>query len=180
MLRPAQATHALRRPIDRLSRSRTCSRFSQVTAIGLWSIAASNPDLPAVIPPDGGVVSYAELAREADRYGRGFQALGLAPGDTVATLLPNGVTALAAYFAAIETGLYIVPINWHQVAAEIAYILTDSGAGAFLADERFAGPALAAADLAGIKNRFAAGTVPGFEPASAVMNWLKVGPSDRV
>ena len=166
MLRMALATHALRRPIDRLSASRTCSRFSQVTAIGLWAIAASNPDLPAVISPGGGVVSYAELAREADRYGRGFQALGLAPGDTVATLLPNGVTALAAYFAAIETGLYIVPINWHQVAAEIAYILTDSGAGAFLADERFAGPALAAADLAGIKNRFAAGTVPGFEPAS--------------
>ncbi len=137
-----------------------------MTAIGLWAIAASNPDLPAVISPDGGVVSYAELAREADRYGRGFQALGLAPEDTVATLLPNGVTALAAYFAAIETGLYIVPVNWHQVAAEIAHILTDSGAGAFLADERFAGPAREAADLAGIKNRFAVGVVPGFEPAS--------------
>jgi long-chain acyl-CoA synthetase len=88
-----------------------------VTAIGLWAIAASNPDMPAVISPDGGVVSYAELARAADRYGRGFQALGLEPGDAVATLLPNGVTALAAYFAAIETGLYIVPVNWHQVAA---------------------------------------------------------------
>jgi long-chain acyl-CoA synthetase len=137
-----------------------------VTAIGLWAIAASNPDLPAVIDPGGTVVSYAELARTADRYGRGFQALGLAPGDAVATLLPNGVTALAAYFAAIETGLYIVPVNWHQVPAEIAYILTDSGAGAFLADERFAGTAREAADLAGIKNRFAVGTVPGFEPAS--------------
>src|SRR5262252_527960 len=166
MLRMAQATHALRRPIDRLSASRTCSRFSQVTAIGLWAIAASNPDLPAVISPGGGVVSYADLAREADRYGRGFQALGLGPGDAVATLLPNGVAALAAYFAAIETGLYIVPINWHQVATEIAYILTDSGAGAFLADERFAGAARQAADLAGIKNRFAVGAVPGFEPAS--------------
>jgi long-chain acyl-CoA synthetase len=166
MLRLAQATHALRRAIDRLSVSRTCSRFSQVTAIGLWAIAASNPDLPAVIDPGGTVVSYAELAREADRYGRGFQALGLTPGDAVATLLPNGVTALAAYFAAIETGLYIVPVNWHQVAAEIAHILTDSGAGAFLADERFAGPAREAADLAGIKNRFAVGAVPGFEPAS--------------
>jgi long-chain acyl-CoA synthetase len=136
-----------------------------VTALGLWAIAASNPDLPAVIAPDGTVVSYAELAREADRYGRGLQALGLVPGDAVATLVPNGVTALAAYFAAIETGLYIVPVNWHQVAAEIAYILTDSGAGAFLADERFAGAAREAADLAGIKHRFAVGQVPGFEPA---------------
>ena len=99
-----------------------------MTALGLWAIAASSPGAPAVIAPDGTVVSYAELAREADRYGRGFQALGLAPGDAVAVLLPNSVTALAAYFAAIETGLYIVPVNWHQVAAEIAYILTDSRA----------------------------------------------------
>jgi len=137
-----------------------------VTAIGLWAIAASSPEARAVIAPDGAVVSYAELAREADRYGRGFQALGLVPGDAVATLLPNSVTALAAYFAAIETGLYIVPVNWHQVPTEIAYVLTDSGAGAFLADERFAEGAREAADLAGIKNRFAVGAVPGFEPAS--------------
>jgi len=135
-----------------------------VTAIGLWAIAASNPDLPAVISPDGGVVSYAELAREADRYGRGFQALGLTPGDTVATLLPNGVTALAAYFAAIETGLYIVPVNWHQVTGEVAYILGDSAAAGFVAHERFAGTAVPAAGLAGVKHRFAVGTVPGFEP----------------
>jgi len=134
--------------------------------MGLWGIAASNPDAPAVIAPDGGVVSYAELAREADRYGRGFQALGLVPGDAVATLLPNGVTALAAYFAAIETGLYIVPVNWHQVAAEVGHILSDSGAGAFVAHERFAEVAVAAADLAGIKHRFATGPVPGFEPLS--------------
>jgi long-chain acyl-CoA synthetase len=136
-----------------------------VNAIGLWAIAAADPAAPAVITPDGAVVSYAELAHEADRYGRGFQALGLVPGDAIATLLPNSVTALAAYFAAIETGLYIVPVNWHQVAAEIAHILTDSGAGAFLADERFAGAAREAADLAGIKRRFAVGQVPGFEPA---------------
>ena len=128
-----------------------------MNAIGLWAIAAHSPDRPAVIGADGGVVSYAELARAADRYGRGLQALGLTAGDTVATLLPNGVTALAMYFAAIETGLYIVPINWHQVTAEVAYILGDSAAAVFVADERFAGTAAQAAGAAGITHRFAAG-----------------------
>jgi long-chain acyl-CoA synthetase len=137
-----------------------------VDAIGLWAIAASSPDRAAVIEPDGRVVSYAELASEADRYGRGLQALGLTAGDAVAALLPNGVTALALYFAAIETGLYVVPVNWHQVAAEVAHILADSEAGAFVAHERFAEVATAAADLAGIKARFAAGQIPGFEPLS--------------
>jgi len=161
----------------RLSGYRTCSRLRPVDAVGLWAIAARSPDAPAVIDatgPDGAVVSYADLAREADRYGRGFQSLGLTAGDTVAALLPNGVTALAVYFAAIETGLYVVPVNWHQVPAEVAYILGDSAAGVFVADERFAGTAAEAAGLAGIKHKYVAGRagrpdrVPGFEPLGAL------------
>jgi len=137
-----------------------------VNAIGLWAIAQRSPDRAAVIEPGGRVVSYAELASEADRYGRGLQALGLSTGDAVAALLPNSAAALAVYFAAIETGLYVVPVNWHQVAAEVAYILGDSAASAFVAHERFAGVAIEAAGLAGITSRFAVGSVPGFEPLS--------------
>src|SRR5215831_10563170 len=165
LLTPAIA--AERRPGARLFLPRTCSRLGRVTAIGLWGIAAESPAETAVIGPDGTAVSYADLAREADRYGRGLRALGLGAGDTVATLLPNGVAALAMYFAAIETGLYVVPVNWHLAAAEVAYILGDSAAGAFVAHERFAGTAGEAAGRAGIKHRFVAGragSMPGFEP----------------
>ena len=139
-----------------------------VDVTGLWAIAASAPGRAAAVEPGGRAVSYAELASEADRYGRGLRALGLSTGDTVAALLPNSVTALAVYFAAIETGLYVVPINWHQTAAEVAYILDDSAARAFVAHERFAAVATEAADLAGIKARFAAGAVPGFGPLTAL------------
>ena len=81
-------------------------------------------------------------------------------------MLPNGSEALALFFAAIETGLYIVPINWHLAAAEVAYILGDSDAAAFVAHERFAAVAAAAADQAVIDPdaRFAVGAVPGFAP----------------
>jgi len=71
----------------RLSVYRTCSRLGPVKAIGLWAIAARTPAAVAVFGADGTAVSYADLAREADRYGRGFQSLGLAAGDTVAALL---------------------------------------------------------------------------------------------
>jgi long-chain acyl-CoA synthetase len=135
-----------------------------VSDIGLWTIAAQTPDRAAVIEPDGTVISYAALAARADQFGRGLQALGLAPGSTVAGMLPNGSEALALFFAAIETGLYIVPVNWHLAAAEVAYILGDSEAAAFVAHERFAEVAAAAADQAGIDPgaRFAVGAVPGF------------------
>jgi long-chain acyl-CoA synthetase len=137
-----------------------------VSDIGLWTIAAQTPDRAAVIEADGAVTSYAELAALADRLGRGLQALGLAPGGTVAGMLPNGVEALALFFAAMQTGLYVVPVNWHLTAAEVAYILGDSEAGAFVAHERFADVAASAADQAGIAPtaRFAVGPVPGFAP----------------
>src|SRR5271165_5941120 len=144
--------------------SRTCSRLGPVTDIGLWAIAEAAPDRTAVIEPNGQAVSYAELAALADRYGRGLQALGLRPGATVAGQLPNSTQALALFFAAAQTGLYIVPVNWHLTAPEVAYILSDSGAAAFVAHERFAAVAAEAAEAAGIEPgaRFAVGAVPGF------------------
>jgi long-chain acyl-CoA synthetase len=141
-----------------------------VTDIGLWNIAAGAPDSLAVVEPDGGTVSYAELAARADQYGRGLQALGLRPGDCVAGMLPNSTEALALFFAAVQTGLYVVPVNWHLAAAEVAYILSDSGAAAFVAHERFAAVAAEAAELAGIKEnaRFAVGEIAGFAPLATL------------
>jgi long-chain acyl-CoA synthetase len=141
-----------------------------VTDIGLWNIAAGAPDSLAVVEPDGGTVSYAELAARADQYGRGLQALGLRPGDCVAGMLPNSTEALALFFAAVQTGLYVVPVNWHLAAAEVAYNLSDSGAAAFVAHERFAAVAAEAAELAGIKEnaRFAVGEIAGFAPLATL------------
>ena len=99
-----------------------------MTDIGLWTIATAEPGRTAVVEPSGRAVSYAELAARADRYGRGLQALGLHPGDAVAGMLPNSTEALALFFAAAQTGLYVVPVNWHLAAAEVAYILGDSAA----------------------------------------------------
>ncbi|MEJ3746755.1 acyl-CoA synthetase [Actinomycetes bacterium KLBMP 9797] len=137
-----------------------------MTDIGLWRIAGHSPDRAALIEPGGRVLTYAELAAEADRIGRGLQEAGLRPGDSVAALLPNGADLIAVYFATLQTGLYLVPVNWHLVAAEVGYILKDSGARAFVAHERFADTAVAAADAAGIPagGRYAVGAVPGFAP----------------
>ena len=152
-----------------------------MTDIGLWTIAAQTPDRTAVIEPDGSVVSYGALAARANRLGRGLRALGLAPGSVVAGMLPNGATALALYFAAMQTGLYVVPVNWHLTAAEVAYILGDSGAGAFVAHERFATVAAAAADQAGIgpHARFADGAIPGFAPLADLGADGEGRPQDR-
>jgi long-chain acyl-CoA synthetase len=84
---------------------------------------------------------------------------------------------LAAYFAAMQAGLYFVPVNWHLVGAEVAYILADCGAAALIADERFASVAVAAADEAAVPEglRFGVGGLPGFTP----LDQLGAGGSGR-
>jgi long-chain acyl-CoA synthetase len=72
------------------------------------------------------------------------------------------------FMAIAQAGWYLVPINWHLTAPEIAYILRDSGAKAFVASPRFADAARAAADEAElpVSSRFALGDVPGFRAYS--------------
>ncbi len=138
-----------------------------MASIGLWNIAREQPDLTAVVDPDGRQVTYAELAAAADRYGRGFQAMGLSPGDSVVLLLPNGIDLVSVYFGAFQTGLYVVMANWHLVGAEVAYLIEDSGAKAFVAHERFGETAADALSRTGVTG-FAVGDVPGFVPLSAL------------
>ena len=91
---------------------------------------------------------------------------GCRPGDSVASLLPNGADLLAVYFAALQTGLYIVPVNWHLAGAEIAYILEDSGAKVLHRARAVRRPRPPAADAAGSRRgRFAVGAIAGFRAA---------------
>src|SRR6266498_52415 len=138
--------------------------------IGLWNIANERPASPAVIGPDGRTLSYGELAEQANRYARGLQAMGLKPGDAIVMMLPNGPEVPEVYFAATQIGLYVVAVNWHLVGPEVAYILEDSGAKAFVAHERFAEVATEAAIHSGLdaKARFSVGQIPGFRPLTAL------------
>ena len=81
-------------------------------------------------------------------------------------MLPNSIELVALYFAALECGLYIVPINWHLTGAEVAYIVEDSEAKAFIGHERFAEAATIAAATCRTQARFAVGDIAGFRPLS--------------
>lgn len=63
-----------------------------------------------------------------------FRAAGLRPGDRVAVVSGNRVETVEILLACLHSGLVIIPVNWHLTAPEIAYLLTDSGAAAVVAD----------------------------------------------
>jgi long-chain acyl-CoA synthetase len=131
---------------------------------GFWKVAERAPTRLALAEAQGRELTFGELAAQANRLTHALRALGLQPGDAVATCLPNCVEMIEAYLAAFQAGFYLVPINHHLVATEIAYILSDCEAKAFIGHERFADVCRAAADEAGIPagGRLGVGGISGF------------------
>jgi long-chain acyl-CoA synthetase len=138
--------------------------------LGFWALAQEDPDYLALVTPEGDEVRGGELLAHSNQLVHALRAQGVQPGDVVATLLPNGTEMIEIYLATMEAGLYLVPINHHLVAAEVAYILRDSGAKIFVGHERFAEASIAAADEVDLPEpgRWAVGDVKGFASYAAV------------
>ncbi|WP_018658596.1 non-ribosomal peptide synthetase, partial [Actinomadura flavalba] len=86
---------------------------------------ASRPDATAVLADDGTALSYAEL----DARVRAFAgALGNAPGDRVALVLPRSVHRVVAVLGVLRAGAVCVPVDPAYPAERIGQILEDSGA----------------------------------------------------
>src|SRR5204863_4126578 len=104
------------------------------------------PEHLAIVDPEERHVAAGELLASCNQLVQGLRAMGLQPGDAVAMLLPNSVEVFELYLAIGQAGFYLVPINWHLVGPEIAYIVQDCEAKAFVSHARFADVARAAAD----------------------------------
>jgi len=136
-------------------------------AQSFWAFAQANPDhLALVEPPESGerALTAGQLLAGCNQIVHGLRELGLKKGDCIAVVLPNGAPMIELYLAALQGGWYLTPINHHLTGPEIAYIVQDCEAKAFIADARFAASAQAA--MAELRlpadARFAIGAVPGF------------------
>lgn len=92
---------------------------------GLAGQARQRPEQTALVCGEHRV-SYAELDRRADAGAHLLWGLGLRRGDRVATLLPNGVTAVELLFAAARAGVVLCPMNPRSTPAELTYLLSDA------------------------------------------------------
>ncbi len=109
--------------------------------IGAWPArrAERSPDAVALVDgPTGARTSYAELdARIGARAAR-LAALGVGHGDRVALLGENSPGYLEWLFAAARLGAITVPVNMRLSAAEVAYVVADSGATVLVRSTTFA------------------------------------------
>ncbi|MGE0726856.1 MAG: AMP-binding protein [Acidimicrobiia bacterium] len=95
--------------------------------------ASTRADHPAVIMAStGSVTTYRELDEAANRLSRLFWAAGLRPGDHVAFCLENHPRYLEIAWGAHYAGLVYTAMSSRLTTAEMAYILADCEAKAFI------------------------------------------------
>jgi long-chain acyl-CoA synthetase len=102
----------------------------------LWNrmkaLAAAQPEKPTIVCGDNRL-TYAQFTAGAEILARGWLRQGLQPGDRIALHLRNGIELATCYYACFAAGFVAVPLNNRLKPEEIAYVLQDSGACAYVA-----------------------------------------------
>ncbi|MFW8634147.1 AMP-binding protein [Cribrihabitans pelagius] len=81
--------------------------------------------------------TYAEYHGRVSRLASALAARGVAPGDVVATLLPNLPAQAEAHFGVPACGAVLNTINTRLDTGTVAYILDHGGAKVLLADPQY-------------------------------------------
>ncbi len=72
--------------------------------------------------------TWGQLESAANRLAGNLLALGLEPGERLATLMPNRVALLVLYLACFRAGLVVTPLNYRYTPREIDHALEVSDA----------------------------------------------------
>ncbi len=132
---------------------------------GFWNFAQRSPDACVLVETSSGrKTSAGELAAGSYRLVNALRGLGLDSGDAFSVVLPNSREIIEAYLAAFQVGMYLVPINHHLTAPEIAYIARDSGSKVLIGHEGFSDELEAVGTETGLsaERLLAVGSIPGF------------------
>ena len=93
-------------------------------------------DERAVSSADG-QLSYAELRDRAQRVAGALAALGVGPGDRVATMLPPSLDYFAAWFGVVWAGAVDVPVNVDFKGEFLRHVVAGSEAKVLVVDGRW-------------------------------------------
>jgi long-chain acyl-CoA synthetase len=99
---------------------------------------SATPDKPFLFSEaDKRQFTYKEFEAAVKRTATLLAMNGVRKGDVVSLLLPNSVEYVIAYFACWQIGALAGPVNSLLKAAEIAYVISNSEAKAWLVNSEF-------------------------------------------
>jgi crotonobetaine/carnitine-CoA ligase len=99
--------------------------------------AADVPDRVAMLDVEGRTATYRELQDTYRTWSDALRRIGVEPGDTVATMLPNSFVAFEAWLGAAWLGAIEVPINNAYLGDMLRHLLEDSQARVLVVSQRF-------------------------------------------
>jgi long-chain acyl-CoA synthetase len=103
------------------------------------TIAKRTPDRAAIVMAGSGeTVTFRELDERSNQLAHLFRDAGLTRGDHVALFMENQPRFLEIVWAALRSGLYLTAINSHLTGEEVAYIVGDCDAQAFVTSQAMA------------------------------------------
>jgi len=101
------------------------------------------PSKNAIVMGSGLTLTYAELEARSVQLARVLHEAGLRRGDHVALYAENHLRYFEVFWAAMRSGLYLTPINWHLKAEETAFIVDDCEAKVLVTTKSRAAEAVA-------------------------------------
>lgn len=102
----------------------------------LADLVADRGAEPAIID-ERGTSSWSELDDRVTRLVHALEGRGLRVGDSVVAMVGNQRELIEVTLACAHGGWLMVPLNWHWVAPEVAYVLDDADAAAVVVDHRW-------------------------------------------
>ncbi len=87
------------------------------------AIAVRTPDKIAIVGPDGGRMTYAEVAAKVERIAGNLAAAGVRARDVISLQLPNWPEFVLVHLAATRLGAITNPLLPNYRAKELSYIL---------------------------------------------------------
>ena len=94
------------------------------------------PEKTAIIYEDQWI-NYAQLKEIINKLTNGLKGSGIKKGDRVALMLPNVPHFVFTYFALMQLGAIVVPINYMLYEDDLNYVLNDSELKAIIYWEGF-------------------------------------------
>lgn len=100
--------------------------------------AAHHPDGVFLIAPESGEsITYAQLQQHAREIAGRLSVMGIAEGEKVAFLLPNGYWSVVLFLGVMYSGRVIVPLNAVSGEAALSYVIEHSDSRAIFADDEY-------------------------------------------
>ena len=81
--------------------------------------------------------TYQQFGERVGRLAGALRQAGIQPGERVAFLGTNSHRLLEAYYGVLEAGAVLLPLNIRLAAAELTFVLNDSGATVLFIDKQF-------------------------------------------